>query len=127
LIGFAYAHNEVDGFKTGNRYGEERSKERRVMLAVTIGEQPDCYGPRGVNGPIDGLIFRSLMGTSFYVGFQCVAILRYLQVPRPGRGESGRIASRNAGESEHSGEYKADHVPEAEWRRLYGPFFNFER
>jgi NAD(P)H dehydrogenase (quinone) len=67
--GFAYgvgAHNET---RWGDRYGEGTLAGKRAMLVVTAGGWETHYGPRGINGPIDDLLFPIQHGVLFYPGY----------------------------------------------------------
>jgi NAD(P)H dehydrogenase (quinone) len=55
--GFAYGVGEHSDTRWGDRYGEGRLAGKRAMLAVTAGGWEEHYGPRGINGPIDDLLF----------------------------------------------------------------------
>jgi NAD(P)H dehydrogenase (quinone) len=46
----------------------ERFKAKNAVLVVTIGGSPKHYSARGVNGPIDDLLFHVVHGTLFYAG-----------------------------------------------------------
>lgn len=52
------------------RYGEGGLAGRRAMLCVTVGGPEKDYGPRGINGPLDQLLFPITHGTLFYPGMQ---------------------------------------------------------
>jgi NAD(P)H dehydrogenase (quinone) len=43
--------------KPGDRYGEGRFKRKNAMLVITIEGSPNPNSARGVNGPIDDLLF----------------------------------------------------------------------
>ncbi|PWC18860.1 NAD(P)H-dependent oxidoreductase [Brenneria corticis] len=68
--GFAYGVGEHSENHWGDRYGEGSMAGKRAMLAVTAGGWESHYGPRGVNGPIDDLLFPIQHGTLFYPGFE---------------------------------------------------------
>jgi NAD(P)H dehydrogenase (quinone) len=55
--GFAYGVGEHSDVRWGDRYGEGRLEGKRAMLIVTAGGWESHYGPRGINGPIDDLLF----------------------------------------------------------------------
>src|SRR5689334_10540750 len=60
--GFAY------GYKSeGNRYryGDGGLKGKRAMLSVVVGGPAADYGPRGINGQIEQLLFPITHGTLF--------------------------------------------------------------
>jgi NAD(P)H dehydrogenase (quinone) len=66
-----YAYGLAYGFKdAGNRYryGEGGLKGRRALLSVTVGGPAVDYAPRGVNGPLEHLLFPITHGTLFFPG-----------------------------------------------------------
>lgn len=67
--GFAYGVGEHSDTRWGDRYGEGRLAGKRAMLIVTAGGWPSHYGPRGINGPIDDLLFPIQHGVLFYPGY----------------------------------------------------------
>jgi NAD(P)H dehydrogenase (quinone) len=67
--GFAYGVGEHSDRHWGDRFGEGRLAGKRAMLIVTAGGWREHYGPRGVNGPIDDLLFPIQHGVLFYPGF----------------------------------------------------------
>lgn len=67
--GFAYGVGEHSDVRWGDRYGEGRLAGKRAMLIVTAGGWADHYGPRGVNGPIEDLLFPINHGVLYYPGY----------------------------------------------------------
>jgi len=67
--GFAYGVGEHSERRWGDRYGEGRLAGKRAMLMVTAGGWVSHYGPRGINGPIDDLLFPIQHGILFYPGY----------------------------------------------------------
>ena len=67
--GFAYGVGEHSRERWGERYGEGVMTGKRAMLVVTAGGWTSHYGPRGINGPIDGLLFPIERGILHYPGF----------------------------------------------------------
>jgi len=67
--GFAYGVGEHSDQRWGDRYGEGRLAGKRAMLIVTAGGWEPHYGPRGINGPIDDLLFPINHGVLFYPGY----------------------------------------------------------
>lgn len=64
-FGFGY------GFKDGTnqyRYGEGALKGKRALVQVSTGGPAADYGPRGINGPIEQLLFPLTHGALFYPG-----------------------------------------------------------
>ena len=68
-FGFAYGVGEQSERRWGDRYGEGKLAGKRAMLIVTTGGWDDHYAPRGVNGPIDELLFPINHGILFYPGY----------------------------------------------------------
>jgi len=67
--GFAYGVGEHSDRKWGDRYGEGTFAGKRAMLIVTAGGWKPHYSPRGINGPIDDLLFPINHGVLYYPGF----------------------------------------------------------
>lgn len=67
--GFASGVGEHSERRWGDRYGEGRMAGKRAMLIVTAGGWKPHYGPRGINGPIDDLLFPINHGVLFYPGY----------------------------------------------------------
>lgn len=64
-FGFGY------GFKDGSnnfRYGDGALKGKRALVSVLTGGPAADYGPRGINGPIDQLLYPLTHGALFYPG-----------------------------------------------------------
>jgi len=68
--GFAYGVGEHSDTHWGDRYGEGTLAGKRAMLVVTTGGWASHYAPRGINGPIDDLLFPIQHGILFYPGFE---------------------------------------------------------
>lgn len=62
---FAYGYRNA-----GNtyRYGDGALVGKRTLLSVTTGGPEADYGPRGINGPLEQLLFPITHGTLFYPG-----------------------------------------------------------
>ena len=67
--GFAYGVGEHSDTRWGDRYGEGVFAGKRAMLVVTAGGWASHYAPRGINGPIDDLLFPINHGILHYPGF----------------------------------------------------------
>jgi NAD(P)H dehydrogenase (quinone) len=66
-----FAYGLAYGFKSaGNRYryGDGGFKGKRALLSVTVGGPAEDYSPRGINGPLDQLLFPITHGTLFFPG-----------------------------------------------------------
>ena len=67
--GFAYGVGEHSDTYWGDRFGEGTLAGKRAMLIVTTGGWEEHYAPRGVNGPIDDLLFPINHGILYYPGY----------------------------------------------------------
>ncbi|MBW5435298.1 NAD(P)H-dependent oxidoreductase [Bradyrhizobium canariense] len=67
--GFAYGVGEHSDKRWGDRYGEGRLAGKRAMLIVTAGGWEEHYAARGINGPIDDLLFPINHGILYYPGY----------------------------------------------------------
>lgn len=67
--GFAYGVGEHSDRHWGDRFGDGVFKGKRAMLIVTTGGWAEHYAPRGINGPIDDLLFPINHGILHYPGF----------------------------------------------------------
>ncbi len=67
--GFAYGVGEHSDKYWGDRFGEGTLAGKRAMLIVTAGGWAEHYSPRGINGPIDDLLFPINHGILYYPGF----------------------------------------------------------
>lgn len=67
--GFAYGVGEHSDTHWGDRYGEGTLAGKRAMLIVTTGGWESHYSPRGINGPIDDILFPIQHGILYYPGF----------------------------------------------------------
>jgi NAD(P)H dehydrogenase (quinone) len=67
--GFAYGVGEHSDTHWGDRFGEGTLAGKRAMLIVTTGGWEEHYAARGVNGPIDDLLFPINHGILYYPGY----------------------------------------------------------
>ncbi|SEJ31017.1 NAD(P)H-dependent oxidoreductase [Paraburkholderia diazotrophica] len=67
--GFAYGVGEHSDTRWGDRYGDGTLAGKRAMLLVTAGGWESHYGSRGINGPIDDILFPIHHGILYYPGF----------------------------------------------------------
>lgn len=67
--GFAYGVGEHSDAHWGDRFGEGTFRGKRAMLIVTTGGWQEHYSARGVNGPIDDLLFPINHGILYYPGY----------------------------------------------------------
>lgn len=66
-----FAYGLAYGYKDkGNhfRYGDGGFKGKRAILSVTVGGPEKDYSPRGINGPLEQLLFPITHGTLFFSG-----------------------------------------------------------
>ncbi|PTB22747.1 NAD(P)H dehydrogenase [Trinickia symbiotica] len=87
--GFGYGVGEHSDVRWGDRYGEGTMAGKRAMLVVTAGGWESHYGPRGVNGPIDDILFPIQHGILYYPGF---AVLPPFVIYRAGKTDEARYA-----------------------------------
>ncbi|MEV1292101.1 NAD(P)H-dependent oxidoreductase [Pseudonocardia sp. NPDC049635] len=64
--GFAYGVRGPDG--RTRRYGDGLLAGKRALVVTTAGGPSPTFGPRGINGSIEELLFPLLHGVLFYVG-----------------------------------------------------------
>jgi NAD(P)H dehydrogenase (quinone) len=67
--GFAYGVGEHSDRRWGDRYGEGTLAGKRAMLIVTAGGWEQHYAVRGINGPIEDLLFPINHGILYYPGY----------------------------------------------------------
>jgi NAD(P)H dehydrogenase (quinone) len=67
---FAYGVGEHSDVKYGERFGEGTLAGRRALLSVTAGGPESHYAGRGINGPIDDLLFPIQHGILYYPGIE---------------------------------------------------------
>jgi NAD(P)H dehydrogenase (quinone) len=80
--GYAYGVGEHSDKKWGERYGEGRFLGKRAMLVVTIGGWAPHYSARGINGPIEDVLFPIQHGVLFYPGFSVLPPILVYQADR---------------------------------------------
>lgn len=87
--GFAYGIGEHSDTRWGDRFGEGVMAGKRAMLVVTTGGWESHYGPRGINGETNELLFPIQHGTLYYPGFE---VLPPYLVHRTGKVDEARFA-----------------------------------
>lgn len=87
--GFAYGVGEHSDSRWGDRYGEGNLAGKRAMLLVTTGGWDSHYAARGINGPIDDVLFPIQHGVLHYPGFD---VLPPFVVYRSSRMDESRYA-----------------------------------
>lgn len=80
--GFAYGVGEHSDRRWGDRYGEGSLAGKRAMLIVTAGGWADHYSARGINGPIEDLLFPINHGILYYPGYDVLPPFVAYQVDR---------------------------------------------
>ena len=65
-LGLAYGYK---GAGNTYRYGDGAFKGKRAMLSVAVGGPAQDYAPRGINGPLEQLLFPITHGALFFPGF----------------------------------------------------------
>ncbi|AKZ63890.1 NAD(P)H dehydrogenase [Herbaspirillum hiltneri N3] len=87
--GFAYGVGEHSDAHWGDRFGEGTLAGKRAMVIVTTGGWESHYAARGINGPIDDLLFPIHHGILYYPGFE---VLPPFVVYRTGKIDAARYA-----------------------------------
>ncbi|KAA0696339.1 flavodoxin family protein [Halopseudomonas laoshanensis] len=67
-----WAAGLAHGYKgAGNayRYGDGAFKGKRAMLSVSVGGPAEDYAPRGIDGPLEQLLFPITHGSLYFPGF----------------------------------------------------------
>lgn len=67
---FAYGVGEHSDTRYGERFGEGTLAGRKALLSVTVGGRESHYAARGINGPIDDLLFPIQHGILYYPGIE---------------------------------------------------------
>jgi NAD(P)H dehydrogenase (quinone) len=67
--GFAYGVGEHSDTRWGDRFGQGVMAGKRAMVVTTTGGWASHYAPRGINGPINDLLFPIHHGVLYYPGF----------------------------------------------------------
>ena len=80
--GFGYGVGEHSDKHWGDRFGEGTFAGKRAMLVVTAGGWEEHYSARGVNGPIDDLLFPINHGILYYPGYHVLPPLVAYRVDR---------------------------------------------
>ncbi|WP_175870000.1 NAD(P)H-dependent oxidoreductase [Burkholderia sp. BCC0397] len=91
--GFAYGVGEHSDTHWGDRYGEGMLAGKRAMVIVTTGGWEPHYSPRGINGPIDDLLFPIQHGVLYYPGFD---VLPPFVIYRTGKMNAARFDETRA-------------------------------
>jgi NAD(P)H dehydrogenase (quinone) len=93
-FGFGY------GFKDGtnaHRYGEGALKGKRALVCTLTGGSAAEYGPRGIHGPLEHLLFPLTHGALFYPGMDVLpihAVYRAAHIKTAEEAEAAKTAWR---------------------------------
>lgn len=87
--GFAYGVGEHSDARWGDRFGEGTLAGKRAMLVVTTGGWESHYSQRGINGPIDDILFPINHGILYYPGFD---VLPPFVIYRTGRMDEAKYS-----------------------------------
>ena len=88
--GFAYGVGEHSDARWGERYGEGAMTGKRAMLIVTTGGWESHYAARGINGPMDDILFPIQHGILYYPGFD---VLPPVVIHRTSRIDEARFST----------------------------------
>jgi NAD(P)H dehydrogenase (quinone) len=66
--GFGYWIQDPADPGTSLRYGEGKLAGKRALVVVNSGSTAESFGPRGINGPIEHVLFPLLHGILWYAG-----------------------------------------------------------
>lgn len=66
--GFGYGVTDPENSGRTARYGEGELAGKRALAVVTAGGPEPAFGPGGINGELDQVLFPLLHGTLFYTG-----------------------------------------------------------
>ena len=92
--GFAYGVGEHNDKRWGNRYGEGNLANKSAMLIVTAGGWVEHYSARGINGPIEDLLFPINHGILYYPGYQVLPPFVVYKADRLGEADFERVAEQ---------------------------------
>ncbi|HCI4637565.1 TPA: NAD(P)H-dependent oxidoreductase [Klebsiella quasipneumoniae subsp. quasipneumoniae] len=95
--GFAYGVGEHSDRHWGDRYGEGTFVGKRAMLIVTAGGWAEHYSSRGINGPIDDILFPIQHGMLFYPGFEVLPPLVFYRTDKTDAGQFANQCATLAG------------------------------
>lgn len=80
--GFAYGVKDAQG--RTRKYGDGAFAGTRGLVVVTTGDRATAFGPRGLNGSIDDVLFPITHGILWYTGVASLEPLTLLGVDTPG-------------------------------------------
>lgn len=83
--GLAYGYR---GAGNAHRYGEGGFAGKRALLSTTVGGPAIDYSPRGINGPLDDLLFPVTHGMLFFAGMTVLPTHAIYDVGRLGAADA---------------------------------------
>src|SRR3954469_21660587 len=92
--GFAYGVGEHNDKRWGDRYGEGTLAGKRAMLIVTAGGWEEHYSARGINGPIEDLLFPINHGILYYPGYEVLPPFVVYKADRLGEADFDCVAEQ---------------------------------
>lgn len=92
--GFAYGVGEHSDERWGERFGEGTLAGKRAMLIVTTGGWREHYSARGINGPIEDILFPINHGILYYPGYDVLPPFVSYRVDRLEEAEFEPVAER---------------------------------
>jgi NAD(P)H dehydrogenase (quinone) len=92
--GFAYGVGEHNDKRWGDRYGEGILAGKRAMLIVTAGGWEEHYSARGINGPIEDLLFPINHGVLYYPGYEVLPPFVVYKADRLGEADFDCVAEQ---------------------------------
>jgi NAD(P)H dehydrogenase (quinone) len=92
--GFAYGVGEHNDKRWGDRYGKGTLAGKRAMLIVTAGGWAEHYSARGINGPIEDLLFPINHGILYYPGYEVLPPFVVYKADRLGEADFQRVAEQ---------------------------------
>ncbi|WP_114974118.1 NAD(P)H-dependent oxidoreductase [Rhodoferax ferrireducens] len=107
-----WAYGLAYGYKNaGNkyRYGDGAFKGKRAMLSVAVGGPANDYSPRGINGPLEQLLFPITHGTLYFPGFDVLPT--YAVYGAAGITAEGVAAAKDAWRSRLEGLFEDAPIP----------------
>jgi NAD(P)H dehydrogenase (quinone) len=107
-----FAYGLAYGYRcAGNRYryGDGAFKGKRALLSVAVGGPEEDYSPRGINGPLEQLLFPITHGTLFFAGFDVLPTFAVYGVGKTGT--EGIAAAKSAWKSRLEHLFEEEPIP----------------
>ena len=116
--GFAYGVGEHSDARWVERYGEGKFAGKRAMLIVTTGGWESHYSARGINGPMDDVLFPIQHGILYYPGFDVVPPFVVYRTSKIDETNYAQVRDALGQRLDDLWTTAADTLPAAEWRRV---------